>query len=134
MGYCMNQRNSSFFMDVKDFPAALKAVQALHGDETINDGGGRHFSWVDHDFHKQKSLPAILNCWRWHLDLDESMNATDINFGGEKLGDDIVVLQAIAPFVKKGSFIEMHGEDGCLWRWIFDGRDCNEKTGKVSFE
>jgi hypothetical protein len=56
-------------------------------------------------------------------------------FDGDRMCDEIeVFLKVVAPFVKKGSFIEMEGEDGGIWRWVFNGKTFKEQEGKVSFE
>lgn len=33
-----------------------------------------------------------------------------------------------------GSYIEMRGEDGALWRWVFDGKTCKEITAKITWD
>lgn len=58
---------------------------------------------------------------------------TDIHFIGEKLGDEKILFQALAPFVDKGSFIEMEGEDGDLWRWTFDGQQMIEQVARITW-
>ena len=65
--------------------------------------------------------------------LISDMAYSEIYFDGEKLGDDAILFEAIAPYVKKGSFIEMNGEDGCIWQWQFNGKTCIEKAATVSF-
>ena len=40
-------------------------------------------------------------------------------FNGEKLGDDALLWETMAPFIKDGGFIEVHGEDA-YWRWKFN--------------
>lgn len=58
-----------------------------------------------------------------------------ILFDGDRMSDDIpIFLKEIAPFVKAGSYIEMEGEDGGIWRWVFDGKTMKEIDGKVVFE
>ena len=133
MGYCMSQQEATFNMAAKDFPAALKAIQDLHGEETIADSGGRHFSWVGYKFHEIDDMVKMMAEWRWDLELDSAGNAVGISFQGEKLGDDQVLFNAIAPWVKKGSYIQMQGEDGSIWRWTFNGKTCVEKAAKISF-
>ena len=134
MGYCMSQREADFAIHAKDFDKALKAIQGLHGSESIADSGGRHFSWVGYEFYKIANLAKMMEEWRWDLELDEDGNAVGIHFQGEKIGDDQVLFDAIAPWVKEGSYIEMHGEDGAIWRWTFDGEKCIEKSAKITFE
>ena len=129
----MSQNECSFRMDAKDFDKALKAIQALHGAESIADSGGRHFSWVGDKFHEINDFEEMMQEWRWRLELD-TVGACGIQFEGEKIGDDQALFDAIAPWVKKGSYIEMHGEDGAIWRWTFDGEKCIEKSAKITFE
>ena len=133
MGYCMNQQYSEFFIPADKVNDTLKAVQALAGKETIHDVYS-HFSWVSEDFHLATSFAEIMRAWRWHISYDADGNVDEIEFNGEKFGDDIILFKAIAPFVKEGSFIEMQGEDGALWRWYFDGNKCIEKDAKISWE
>jgi len=60
----------------------------------------------------------------------EDFYITDILFEGEKIGNESSFFKAIAPFVKEGSFIEMVGEDGEKWRWVFENGQCVEKQAK----
>ncbi len=133
MGYCMTQRDTSFRIRANKVNEALKAVQSLHGKETISDGNGRHFYWVSNTFWKRDSLPAILKEWRWEITFDECGDVENMAFAGEKIGDEMKLFGAIAPFVEKGSFIEMDGEDGCMWRWVFDGMTCKEISPTITW-
>jgi hypothetical protein len=123
MGYCMQQVDGSFFIASADAHKAVKAMQEL----------GKERKW-DFEFDKLDCLPDILNEWCWELDVAESGNIRGIQFTGEKSRDELDMFKAIAPFVKAGSFIEMRGEDGCMWRYVFDGTTCNEVYAKVSWE
>lgn len=126
MGYCMKQRSSKFY--VLDEEAALEAIKRLAGKETIKPG---HFSWVDTwEFITADTFEEAMDAWRWKV--ESSYKA--IFFEGEKLGDDLLLFSTIAPYVEAGSYIEMQGEDGAIWRWIFDGKTCREVTAKIVFE
>lgn len=126
MGYCMKQRSSRFY--VVDEEAALTAIKGLAGKETMGPG---HFSWVDtREFMMADTLKEAMNAWRW--DIEPKYKA--IFFEGEKLGDDLLLFGTIAPYVEAGNYIEMLGEDGQIWRWIFDGKTCREVTAKIIFE
>jgi hypothetical protein len=134
MGYCMNMRDKVFNIDNHDKSAALQAVQVLAGKETITDGSGAHYSWVNtNEFTEATSLKEAMCAWRWELHEDEEGNVIDIDFIGEKLGDDTVLLEAIAPFVKEDSFIEMTGEDGGIWRWCFENKKMVEKDAQITW-
>jgi len=136
MGYCMEQQGSNFTIKPSNVAGALASIKALAGKETITDSSGRHFSWVEtNEFLDAETLTQAMNAWRWRLDRDdETQEIRDISFEGEKIGDEAVLFGAIAPFVEPGSYIEMHGEDGAIWRWIFDGKTCEEKAATVSFD
>ena len=73
--------------------------------------------------------------WRWDIEENDRTGAvTDIWFAGEKLGDDETLFQAIAPWVKDGSFIEMMGEDGAFWKWVFQDGEVTTQYGTVVYE
>jgi len=131
MGYYMTLESSKFRIDVKNHRRAFKAIKALAGSETCGD----HFSWVDTTgFKKAKTLAAALEAWRWDVEMDGDYNIVGINFGGEKLGDDEILFRTVAPFVESGSYIEMRGEDGCLWRWRFDDGGFRTQDSKLVWE
>jgi hypothetical protein len=134
MGYYINQTDSKFFINKSDFKKVVKAIQKLHGKESITDGSGRHFSWVDQDFHTKDSISEILDSWRWEVGFDKDGNIDLITFHGEKLGDDKILFETIAPYVKSGSFIQITGEDDTMWRWIFRDGICFEKYPTVLWD
>jgi hypothetical protein len=134
MGYCMTQRDSNFAIKAEDKEKALEAIKELAGKETIHDGSGKHFAWVGTEvFVNASTLNEAMDEWRWEIVEDEDGNVLDIYFSGEKLGDDKILFDAIAPYVKEGSYIEMSGEDGYLWRWSFDGKSCVELSMEMEF-
>ena len=52
-------------------------------------------------------------------EIDNKGNIINLNFIGEKLWEHREMLEKIAQFVEDGSYIEMHGEDEAMWRWVF---------------
>jgi sugar O-acyltransferase (sialic acid O-acetyltransferase NeuD family) len=52
----------------------------------------------------------------------------------EKLGDDFIIFQSIAKFVQDGTYIEMVGEDGDKWRWLFKNGICKEIYPIITWE
>lgn len=126
MGYCMSQRDCKFY--VVNEKAALAAIKGLAGKETMGPG---HFSWVDtREFMMADTLEEAMSAWRWETESYWKY----ILFDGEKLGDDLLLFDAIAPYVEAGSYIEMQGEDGAIWRWIFDGKTCREINALITFK
>jgi hypothetical protein len=133
VGYCMDQEETEFFVSKDNLLSMMEAIRALHGKETITDSGGRHFSWVDHKFHTITDPIKMLRAWRWDAEQNQEGNIDFLHFRGEKYGDDPVLFQAIAPFVRAGSYIQMRGEDGGRWRWCFDGQKMTEQQAKATW-
>jgi hypothetical protein len=118
MGYKMDQDDTEFFISKDKFN---KVIDAIHNLKLKN----KSFQWVSDSFYKIKNIKEIF---------DSSGSINNITFIGEKLGDDDVLFDAIAPYVRAGSYITMRGEDGAIWRWSFKGLSCIEEYGKIIFE
>lgn len=69
----------------------------------------------------------------YYFELDHDGNITELEFIGEKLGDDFKIFQSIAPYVQDGSYIWMIGEDGDQWRWVFQAGVCKEVKAVVEW-
>ena len=129
MGYCMSQDESKFHIQVSKKVSALRAIKDL-----VTDKKGS-FTWIDADTIKScRNLTDAMSEWRWDIEEDDAGDVVGVAFSGEKAGDDLALFKAIAPFVTSGSYIEMHGEDGSRWRWVFSENTCVEKTAKVSWD
>jgi len=57
-----------------------------------------------------------------------------MEFEREKIGQEDLLFDAIAPWVREGSYIEMSGEDDAMWRWVFRGGGCHEVTPTITWE
>ena len=135
MGYYIEIIDSEFFIAAENKPLALQALQDLPTDMGGGGNGNiRCFSWVDANFRQAHSLEDCLNAWRWGADTDNVGNITGIWFKNEKLGDEEFLFNAIAPFVQSGSYIEVHGEEGARWRWVFENGKCTEKWATITWE
>lgn len=77
---------------------------------------------------------AVLWQYPYDYKFDTDGNINEIEYVGEKLGDDYNLFQRVAPYVRDGSFIEMHGEDGEHWRWIFKVGKCLKITARVTWK
>ncbi len=116
MGYCMRQHRSDFFISVNKQSTALAAMIKLAKEK-------RNFYWVESsDFIDSTTLSEVLDAWRWEPKLDKNGNIISVSFVGEKIGDEDILWNTLAPYVRKDSYIEMAGEDGACWRWVFDGQ------------
>lgn len=117
MGYYMTQRSCDFHIEGHNFEPALVAVKKL----------------CMHVLSAE-TLPEALSLWGWGAFIDEDGHISDIQFEREKAGNESELFGALAPYVTVGSYIEMSGEDGHLWRWTFpDGKTCVEIEAIISW-
>ena len=136
MGYSMSLVDCAFTIRARNKASALQAVRALAYDEPSMSGCAvrhdntvtRHYSWVTtDDFHLAKTLEVALQAWRWEPYIDKKTgDIVNLMFCGEKAGDDERLFAQLAPFVERGSYIQMSGEDGAVWRWVFKDGFCRE--------
>lgn len=131
MGYCISQGDSRFHIAASEVP---KAFVALKQAAELLHSAGKSVRWVRlPTLCAARNLAEQLEEWRWRVDQAADGSITAVHFEGEKLGDDLRLWQLLAPFVQRGSFIVIHGEEGDTWRWYFDGRTCLEQQAQMSF-
>jgi hypothetical protein len=112
MGYEMEMENSKFMIKEENIKKAEKALKT-------------QFQLKER--HLEDMLEELNG---WSCEFDEEGNLTNIEFEGVKLHDDEEMFRTIAPFVEDGSYIEMSGEGGDLWRWIFKDKKLINKKAK----
>ena len=138
MGYHMSQERSEFTIPRSNHVPALKKLKELMKRTDLMRcyvAGQKAFAWVETDeVLRASSLSEAMEAFRWPVEHDAEGNITSIAFAGEKLGDDTPFFGVLAEFVDDDSFIEMHGEDGAMWRWIFSGGEVVEKHATVSWD
>lgn len=121
MSYTMVQTDSQFFMDKSNLEPARKAIlTAMSG-----------FNW----FKKRSALTleaASAQC-DWALEFDDDDNVIKIEHLTDYAGQEKILFDALAPYVKSGSFIQMMGEDCTSWRWYFDGMTCTEQKPAITW-
>ena len=143
MGYYMDQMESDFKIKKENFSAALVAIKALAEQLEEKASGGsfgpnrieRWFSWVvTSEFVDAKTLVDAIKAWRWQAQLNSDGDISALYFEGEKLGDDEVLFDALAPFVEDGSYIQMSGEEDAMWRWVFKNGVMLESYPTISWD
>lgn len=120
MSTCISMGKADFFIADKDKDAAYKAAKAEYQKE----------SW----FQDVRCIEELLEEFAYCPENDGRDNIIGLEFTGEKLGSEKNMFNIIAPFVKNGSFIEMHDEYGGLWRWVFDNGKCTEVTPNIKWD
>ena len=136
MGYDMDLVDCDFRIRKQNFARALTSLKALVSRPTKPDEDfGPCFGWRE-ELAKAETLDAALRLWGWKLETDSAKNVVGILLegGGKKFLNDDVLFETIAPFVEKGSFIEMQGADRSLWQWEFDGKKLVTKEGRVVYD
>jgi hypothetical protein len=134
MGYCITQRESNFFISKENFKSVVDCIHSLAKYSLVNGKFQSNFSWVSNSFIEIDDIKELFNEWRWEIDFDKEGNINSIYFLGEKLGDDNKFFASFAQFVKEESYIEMCGEDNCMWRWIFKDGKMEEKYATITWE
>jgi len=143
MGYCISQRAALFNIPAANKAPALERVKRMPEDTSRASGsclmGGsvisKHFAFVNAEhLAAAQTLEEAFAAWRWEADGDKAGNIDNINFSGDRSGDDELMFGAIAEFVESGSYIEMQGEDGAIWRWCFDDGKFSEKGATITWE
>lgn len=160
MGYYVDIEECEFFLAKQDFEKAYKACVALNDRDDLKSGGGggftlpngekmkwgdprpegmnyhpmKWFSWMEPDYPETlKTFPEILIQLGFDISYDEAGNIYGLSYNS-KIGDEALFLEAIAPFVKSGSYINWIGEDHTMWRNEFNGGKMTTKTARVVWE
>jgi len=136
MGYYINITDHYVLIPNDQKDAALTALKAMaENTDQMGGGGGRTvdssevqrwFSWVDmKKLANAKTVVEAFNAWRYEFSENDDGVFLDY-FNGEKLGDDAFLWETMAPFIKDGGFIEVHGEENEYWRWKFNDGEYQE--------
>lgn len=121
----MHMNNQKFEIKNENKEKALELLKKLARKN-------EDLSWPDNELLLASTTlgDALLKCC-YEIEEDDNGNIFGIWFIGEKLGEDYEILNAIAPAVENGSYVQMVGEDGEFWRWIFKDGECKEISPKI---
>ena len=160
MGYYVDIDEADFFIAKYNFDAAYKKCVELNDRDDLKSGGGgaftlpngeqmkygdprpegmnyhpmKWFSWMEPNYPETlKTFPEILTALGFDVSYDEVGNIDGLSYNN-KIGNEDLFLQAIAPFVRNGSYINWMGEDHTMWQNSFDGEKMTTKTGRVVFD
>ena len=111
-----------------------KAFKKLYDYAKNNKSVIDNWMWCDSsDILDSENLSNALEHLRWDIKYDEDMNIKNIEFSGEKLGNDFDLFCIIAEFVEDG-YIEVYAEDDSFWRWYFINGECTEVFPTINWE
>jgi hypothetical protein len=123
MGYGIYSGFDNNKFVIKDVTALLKRVN----DNRQKISGLR---WVN--YHKVKNLDELSDMIRWEFRTNTLIRyITGIQFEDGNLGDDFEFFKIIADLVEDDSWIEVTGEDGEKWRWVFKNGTVEEIHPKL---
>ena len=124
MGYCIDLQCGKFIIKKK---YASEVVEALHdfAKNFTNDYNNNEMMWVNKNMLvKAETIEDCFKDIRYPLKFNKNGDFTIDYFLGEKRGDDLEIFNSIARYVEPNSFIEFQGEDGDVFRYVFDGETC----------
>ena len=128
MGYCMSQMKGKFMLKNENVSGAWKTVKELFKEE-------KEIGWATQDeIENCSSFEQVMDVCSFKITSNENGDYDSIDFIGEKHGDQDIIFNAMARYVEDGSYIQMLGEDGTIWRWVFENGKCVEKVVNITFE
>lgn len=132
MGYCGRQVDSRFTIKQQNLVHVFRSIKAMAQEARDH---GESFHWVQPtDLLAHDTIEEQFDEWGWPIKRNLQGDIVSISFKHEKLGDEEKLFKVIAPFVERGSYIDMTGEEGAQWRWYFDGQTCKELQPKVTYD
>ena len=130
MSYYAYYMDSDILIRRENMPFIVDALRTGYGD-SLDNAMKFHSSISDLDLF----INWFSDMYGYIFRTDDSGNITDIETEDSiHITDEIETFNKIAPFVEPGSYITMCGvDDDYWWRWYFDGRNCTEYEGVVTF-
>ena len=146
MGYYISLTGSSFTIPREKLDDAYKALCELNKHDELKRGGsygpredGSHgqievwFAWMDPDYpSKCKNAEEIFAALGFDTS-ETSAGALSLDYYESKAGDEDYFLDAVTPFVDPGSTLEWRGEDGEMWRDLFNGKTRSRQSAVIGW-
>jgi ABC-type bacteriocin/lantibiotic exporter with double-glycine peptidase domain len=128
MGYCIELKESTLVIRKEFVDDIIKSIKEFAKTQYS-------LTWVYiNDILNAENIEDIFSEIGYELEKNENGDYEIDYFSGEKLGDDLKILNSFAKFIEDGQYIEMIGECGCRWRWVFDNGVCKEVRCKISYD
>ena len=135
MGYCVDMTESTISITREN---SIKMMDMLI--KYINENKPK-WDWVDTNYVKEECVAYnfhdVMAELRWTVYMESDSNNDVLYyidyFSGEKLGSEWDIFKILAPYINDG-YIEMCGEDGNKWRYVFKDGKCDEKYPNVSWK
>lgn len=146
MGYNVDITNADASIAADKLDGCFEALKALNKRDDLKTGGSygqrpdgtydqieAWFAWMPANYDETcQSAEAIFNELGFETYIEDG--ALYLQAYSDKSGAQDVFLEAAAPFITAGSYIEWDGEDGERWRQDFDGESMTTRTGRTVWE
>jgi hypothetical protein len=134
MGTAIFVIKSDVFISKQDFKQVFSIVRSLEPSPLVRNVPAQ-FAFVDNEkVSTAKNLYELMFAWRWYVIEDEHGDVCRLEFLGEKSGDEKMLFQAIAPFVRSGSQIIFATDQGHVLRWYFNDSKVFTHEGRIVFD
>ena len=133
MGNCMVECTTTTSIDVEKTKDVLTQLQKYIEEHKPNWG------WVSTNYLRdaciENDFERVMYELRYvvELQIQNNKKVYVLKFIGEKLGDDEEIFKILSPFMNDG-YIEMLGEDGDKWRWVFQSGEMYIKYPSVIWD
>lgn len=142
MGYHMDQIETKFFIPWALHRPALDNLKARAragiGMRRVMLANGQHGLAYDavnaQELFDAKTLEEAIELFCWRPVLDSAGNIIDIEQACDKICDSETLFAGLGPWVEAGGYIEMRGDDGDIWRWVFDGAECRKVIPRIIWD
>lgn len=148
MGYFVETTGIDFTIPKENLDDAYRAMCELNRDDSKKEGGyfggkpedisgstsvstspDKWFSWMSWDYDVEcENAAEIFSMLGFEVDENEDGSLSLIRYDN-KTGQEALFLEAVAPYVQPGSFINWVGEDGFFFCHEFDGETMKVKYG-----
>lgn len=142
MGYYVNLLNSSVKIAEENLDKAYQAVCAINdpmydGQKRGGSFGGdkevKWYSWMGENYPDTcKDLAEVLEMLGFEVETVGEDGSLSVFAYNSKTGQENLFFQALAPFIV--GEMEWRGEDGCHYKWCFDGEEMVVLQGTISYE
>lgn len=154
MGYYVETTDIDFAIAAEKLDAAYAAMCELNAHDELKNGGYRpadpsnppakpkgstsvsnsphkFFSWMEWNYDEiYDTAEEIFSALGFDCYVEDNGDLRLLVYDN-KSGAEECFLNAVAPYVTPGSFIDWQGEYGELYRWEFDGTTMNQKNGEI---
>lgn len=129
MGYEIDVEKIVFGIRKEKFQDVLKAIAGIP----------YRLSWTEYkriqELAAGSDITGMFEELMWPVEFDSEGNIVSMECAApdHKQGDEAGWMERIAPYVDSGSYIQVHGEDGDLWRWVFKDGKFHEVRPMISW-